>query len=113
MCAHCTGSKVDHAFGLELKRVERHQDLMADVDVLKKDVAEIKGDVSVLKGDVAEIKGDVTTLKGDVAGIRDMTQSAIVKMAELERNQFKGFQRMNQGFARMEQLLVQMQSQKK
>ena len=62
-------------------------ELKSDVAVLKSDVAELKSDVAVLKSDVAELKSDVAVLKSDVANIdRRLTRVELVMENEISRS---------------------------
>ena len=55
------------------------KEIKTDVAELKNDVAELKNDVAKLKNDVAELKNDVAELKQDVADIK-------VRVSNLEKD---------------------------
>ncbi len=89
-----TDNQFDQLFNMVTKCV-------GGIQVLQKDVTEIKSDITELKTDVAELKGDVAELKGDVAELKTGQAELKSDVAELKTGQAK----LEAGQIRMEQEL--------
>ena len=60
--------------------------ILEKLDVMNRDMHELKSDVSVLKSDVSQLKSDVSVLKSDVSQLKSDVKHLDERLTSVEKN---------------------------